>query len=163
MDWNLLAIPILARICLVILFPFSGLDKITHWDDALKQANSSFLRGGPLLLIAAIAIEFVTPICIVLEWHSRPAAFVLALFCVMTAILYHPFWKFPGFWFGHNLDGRNHFWDFLKNFGLVGGLLLIVISGPLVSATAALRHPASTAAFSAAPKASALAHPHPHP
>jgi putative oxidoreductase len=141
MTWNLLAIPLLARMSLVILFPFSGLDKIVHWDDAMKQADSSFLRGGALLLVAAIAIEFVTPICIVLAWHGRLAAFVLALFCVVTAILYHPFWKFPGFWSGNNIVGRNHFWDFLKNFGLVGGLLLIIAGGALIPASTILRHP----------------------
>jgi putative oxidoreductase len=43
---NLAALPILARLCLVLMFPFSGLDKIVHWQDALKQANSSFLPGG---------------------------------------------------------------------------------------------------------------------
>ncbi len=157
MTWNLLAVPLLARISLVILFPFSGLDKIVHWDDAIKQADSSFLRGGALLLVAAIAIEFVTPICIVFAWHGRLAAFVLALFCVVTAILYHPFWKFPGFWSGNNIAGRNHFWDFLKNFGLVGGLLLVVAGGTLVPASTILKHPLSVAPVSASSKTS-IAH-----
>lgn len=155
MTWNLVAIPLLARISLVILFPFSGLDKIVHWSEALKQANSSFLRGGPLLLIAAIFIEFVTPVCIIVAWHGRLAAFVLALFCVVTAILYHPFWKFPGFWSGNNISGRDHFWDFLKNFGLVGGLLLVVVGGTLVPASTVLRHPLSTIPFSASEKTTA--------
>ena len=161
--WNLLALPILARISLVILFPFSGLDKIVHWDDALKQANSSFLRGGPLLLIAAIAVEFVTPLCIVLAWHGRLAAFVLAIFCVVTAVLYHPFWKFPGFWTGNNRAGRDHFWDFLKNFGLVGGLLLVVIGGTLIPTPTVIQHPPSTALFSTTPRTSTHAPHSPSP
>lgn len=136
MDWNLLAIPLLARISLVILFPFSGLDKIVHWGAALKQANSSPVGGGGFLLVAAIIVEFVTPLCIVIGWYERIAAMVLAAFCVVTAILYHPFWKFPGFWSGKNPEGLDHFWDFLKNFGLVGGLLLVVIGGPAIPADA---------------------------
>lgn len=110
----------------MLIFPFSALDKIIHWDDALKQANSSFLPGGPVLLVLAMIVEFVTPICIVTGWYDRIAAFILALFCVVTAFLYHPFWKFQGFWFGNNTTGRSHFWDFLKNFGLAGGLMLVI-------------------------------------
>jgi len=29
------------------------------------------------------------------------------------------------FWRPHTSEGRTHFWDFTKNFGLAGGLLLV--------------------------------------
>src|SRR6185437_12665000 len=90
--------------------------------------------SGPPLLVAAIVVEAVAPFCIVFGWHDRIAAFVLALFCVVTAILYHPFWKFSDFWKSGNSVARSHFWDFLKNFGLVGGLLLIVFATQLAPA-----------------------------
>ncbi len=93
-----IAVPLIARILLVILFPFSALDKILDWNGALKQANSSFLPGGPVLLIMAIIVEVAAPICIVLAWHDRMAAFVLAGFCVVTALLYHEFWRYGDFW-----------------------------------------------------------------
>ena len=122
------AVLLFARICLVVLFPFSALDKIVHWSDAKKQAESSFVPGGAALVIAAIAIEIAMPICIVFDWHARVAALVLAVFCAVTAVLYHPFWNFPNFWSPGDGKGRRHLWDFLKNFGLVGGLLLIAMS-----------------------------------
>lgn len=146
MWWNLYLIPIVIRICLVVLFPFSALDKILFWKDAMAQADSSFLPkwSGAPLLVAAIVVEAVAPICIVLGWHDRLAAFVLAAFCVVTAILYHPFWKFSDFWKPGNSTARSHFWDFLKNFGLVGGLLLVVFGGALAPAGAVGRHPLSS-------------------
>lgn len=132
MSWlNLAAAPLIARVCLVVLFPFSALDKIVFWKDALKQANSSFVPGGAALVVIAIAIELVTPVCIVIGWHDRLAAFVLAGFCAVTAVLYHPFWKFADFWTPGDSKGRRHFWDFLKNLGLAGGLLLVVIGSSL--------------------------------
>jgi putative oxidoreductase len=73
----------------------------------------------------------VTPVCIVIGWHDRLAAFVLAGFCAVTAVLYHPFWKFADFWTPGDSKGRRHFWDFLKNLGLAGGLLLVVIGSSL--------------------------------
>ncbi len=129
MDWLIgEGLPLLARLGLVVLFPFSALDKIINWRSALAQASSSFLPGGPVLLILAMVVEIVTPICIVFGWHDQLAAFILAGFCVVTALLYHQFWTYAHFWAPESA-GRPHLWDFLKNFGLAGGLLLIVL-GP---------------------------------
>lgn len=145
MSWlNLDAVPLLARIFLVVLFPFSALDKIVHWNAALKQANSSFIPGGPLLLVIAITIELVTPVCIVIGWHDRLAAFVLAGFCAVTAVLYHPFWNYSNFWAPGDSKGRQNLWDFLKNFGLVGGLMLAVIINSVAPAGAVIQHPLSS-------------------
>ena len=93
MIWlNFIGIPLLARLCLVILFPFSTLDKILNYKNALAQANSSFIPGGKYLLIIGGLIEVVGSVCIVCAWHDRMAAFVLAGYCVATAILFHNFW-----------------------------------------------------------------------
>lgn len=128
MTWlTVVGIPLVARICLVILFPFSALDKIIYWKEAMKQAELNPLPGEPFLMIAAITVELVTPFCIVFLWHARIAAFVLAAFCVVTALLYHRFWTYTDFWAPADSVGRSHFWDFLKNFGLVGGLLLVML------------------------------------
>jgi putative oxidoreductase len=140
-----LLIAALARILLVALFPFSALDKIFDWNAALKQANSSFLPGGPVLLVLAVIVELVAPFCIIFAWHDRLAALLLAAFCAVTALLYHEFWKYGDFWARENSKGRADFWDFLKNFGLVGGLLLIVFGSPLASIGFLLSHPLASA------------------
>jgi putative oxidoreductase len=153
MMWlNLVGIQMLARFFLVVMFPFSALDKIINYQDALKQATSSFLPGGKVLLVLAIIVEVVTPVCIVIAWHDRLAAFVLAGFCAITALLYHEFWKYDDFWKSGNSVARGHFWDFLKNFGLVGGLMLIVLLGNFVPATSVIDHPLSSAPLGAWPQ-----------
>jgi putative oxidoreductase len=137
MPW--ITFSLIARILLVILFPFSALDKIMHWSAALQQADSSFLprASGPPLLAVSILVELLAPACIIADWHVRIAALVLAAFCVVTALLYHPFWKFPDFW-SRDAEGRSHFWDFLKNFGMAGGLLLLAIAASLASVVTGL-------------------------
>ncbi|HXF80917.1 MAG TPA: DoxX family protein [Usitatibacter sp.] len=138
-----------ARLLLVVLFPFSALDKVMHWKSALEQASSSFVPGGPALLAGAIVVETVAPFCIVLDWHDRLAAAVLALFCVVTALLYHAFWKYPDFWSNDASPGRAHFWDFLKNLGLAGGLLLVVLGTHPAPLADVLAHPlAASSAYS---------------
>ncbi|GEP06890.1 DoxX family protein [Methylobacterium oxalidis] len=141
MTWlDLAAGPLLAKICLVVLFPFSALDKIMHWDDAMKQASSGPLPGAALMLVLGTIVEIVAPICIVTGYYDRIAAFVLAGFCAVTAILFHRFWEFPGFW-SRKGEGNAHFWDFWKNFGLVGGLLLVTLGGSYAPASAVIGHP----------------------
>ena len=153
MMWlNVVGIQMLARFFLVVMFPFSAADKIINYKEALKQATSSFLPGGRVLLVLAIIVEVVTPICIVLAWHDRLAAFILAGFCAITALLYHEFWKYDDFWKQGDSQARSHFWDFLKNFGLVGGLMLIVLLGNFVPASSVLDHPLSSAPLGAWPQ-----------
>jgi putative oxidoreductase len=109
MSKNLGSIAIVARACLVSLFPFSAIDKVVNWNQALKQANSGPLPGGPALLVAAIAVEAITPVCIVTGRNDRVAASILATFCAVTAVLYHPFWEYPDLAAkGQTKGGRNY-------------------------------------------------------
>ena len=55
--------PLVLRMCLVMLFPFSGLDKIINWNSAMKQAGTMPFK--PAMLVLSIMVEFVTPVCIV--------------------------------------------------------------------------------------------------
>lgn len=151
MNWiDLIGLPLLIRLFLVVLFPFSALDKMFNWQGALKQANSSFLPGGPVLLVLGMSLELLGPACILSGWHDRLAAFLLGLYCIVTALLYHNFWAYPDFWVKGDSKARTHFWDFLKNFGLVGGLLLITFGTQLAPIGQVLAHPlSSTPAYAA--------------
>lgn len=124
-----LPVPLLARICLVGMFPFSALDKILNRREALAQARSSVVPAAwaPVLLALGMALEITAPLCIVLGWMAEPAALMLALYCMLTALLFHPFWRSADLWRPGPSAGRAHFWDFTKNFGLAGGLLLVAM------------------------------------
>ena len=122
---------LIAKILIVLIFPFSALDKIINWQSALEQANSGFLPGGPVLLVLAMIVEVVTPICIVLGWYAGWAAVVLAGYCAITAVLYHNFWAYPRFW-AADTEGHPHVWDFFKNFAIVGGCIYIIMASGVV-------------------------------
>ena len=124
------AIDTVARLCLVSMFPPSAVDKVVRWRASLAQTEIARLPGPPLvgraMLVAAIVVEFVTPILIVGRAWDRPAALLLAAFCAVTAFLYHPFWRGPDLFSASDTSvARDHFWQFLKNFCIVGGLLLV--------------------------------------
>ena len=142
-------VPLLLRIMLVALFPFSALDKVVNWRKAAEQADAGALT--PVLLIAGILIETITPVCIVTGWFDRVAAFVLAGFCAVTAVLYHQFWTYRDFWRFRPGEGLEHFWEFLKNFGLVGGLGIVMLAPRTLPLSEAVQRPlASTVVVGAA-------------
>ena len=116
------------RYLLVILFfPFSALDKILGFKGAVGQAQQVLpsRAAASLLLLTGLGVEIVMPILILTGFADRLAAFIMAGYCMVTALLWKPFWKPGDFWKGSDSKGRGLFWDFLKNFSLAGGFLLI--------------------------------------
>jgi putative oxidoreductase len=123
-------VSLIVRYGLVMLFlPFSALDKIVGFDGAVKQAQEVFKPR--MLAIAALlcglGIEIVMSLGVVSGFADRMAALIMAAYCAATAILYKRFWAQGDFWAAGDSKGRGLFWDFLKNFSLGAGFLLIVI------------------------------------
>lgn len=115
----------IARLCLVLLFPFSALNKIFDYQAAMVQAAHGWVPLPPtvaaLLLALGGMLEVLGPVCILLNFYRRQAALLLIFYVIATAVLFHNFWSFS-----FNGDEWNqNFWPFLKNFGLVGGFLFI--------------------------------------
>jgi putative oxidoreductase len=123
-----LAVAFLIRAVLVLLFlPFSALDKIFNFKGAVGQAEGT-LHGRPLAIAAILVglfIEVVMSLCILTGFADRVAAFVLAGYCGVTALLWKQFWRPGDFWTSSSGQARGLFWDFLKNFALAAGFLFI--------------------------------------
>ena len=75
--------------------------------------------GVPAFLIfPAIVAEIILPVLIIVGYQARIAAGILAIFCLMTAFLFH-----------FDFSDQTQFVSFLKNIGLAGGFLFIVVNG----------------------------------
>jgi putative oxidoreductase len=115
----------IARLCLVVIFPFSALDKIINHQSAMAQAGHGLIalpdRWAAVLLVLGGMLEVLGPICILFDFYRRQAALLFVFYVIVTAILFHNFWSFP---FASDQWNQN-FWPFLKNFGLAGGFLYI--------------------------------------
>jgi putative oxidoreductase len=114
-----------ARFCLVLLFPFSCLDKIFDYQSAMAQAAQGWIPLPPtiaaLLLVLGGALEAVGPLCILFDLYRRQAALLFIFYVIATAVLFHNFWSFPF----NSYAWNENFWPFLKNIGLAGGFLYI--------------------------------------
>ena len=123
----------IARLWLVLLFPFSALQKIFDPQAAMAQAAHGWIPLPPsvaaILLILGGILEVIGPVCILLDFYRRQAALLFIFYVIATAVLFHNFWSFS-----FNGDEWNqNFWPFLKNFGLAGGFLYIATDAKMQS------------------------------
>ncbi len=84
-------IPIVRYGLVVLFFSASALNKIFDFQGAVKQALQVFSS----------------------RYHGRP--------CAVTAVLFKRFWEPGDFWKAGENNGRELFWNFLKNFLLASG------------------------------------------
>jgi putative oxidoreductase len=113
---------------LVALFlPFSALDKVLNFKAAVGQAEQAVASRGlaTVLVLGGLTLEVVMSLAILSGIADRFAALVLAGYCLVTALLWKRFWKTADFRLQGPSAGRDVFWDFLKNFALAGGFLLL--------------------------------------
>jgi putative oxidoreductase len=123
----------IARLCLVLIFPFSTLDKIFNHQSAMAQAGQGLIAlpepMAALLLVLGGMLEVLGSVCILFDFYRRQAALLFVFYVIATAVLFHNFWSFP-----FNGDQWNqNFWPFLKNLGLAGGFLYIAADARVTS------------------------------
>ena len=113
----------------VLFFPASALEKILNFNGAVKQALQVFTsrQVAAALILTGLFVELVMPLGVLTGIADRLAAFILAGYCAVTAILFKRFWEPGDFWKSGESKGRDLFWDFLKNFSLASGFLLITV------------------------------------
>jgi len=144
---------IAVRCLLVALFlPFSALDKLLNFSQAVDQAAAAVPArwGATLLIWIGLGIEVVMSLAILTGVADRLAAFILAGYCLITAVLWKRFWKAPDFRLKGPSGGREIFWDFLKNLALAAGFLLLTFGTDAAGARRFWSHPlASTHPYAA--------------
>ena len=121
---------LIVRYGMVLLFlPFSAADKVFGFGNAVRQAQQVFTNRGlaTMVLLLGLCIETVCTVCVVAGIADRAAAFAIAGYCALTALLYKQFWRPGDFWSNPAGQGRGLFWDFLKNLSLGAGFLLLVV------------------------------------
>src|SRR5436309_12814181 len=88
-----------ARLCLVLIFPFSALDKIFNHQSALAQAGEGLIALPRSMAVLMLALggtpEVIGPICILFGFYRRQAALLFVFYVVVTAVRFHNFGSFP--------------------------------------------------------------------
>src|SRR5712671_1643216 len=116
--------PFIARILISAIFVQGALGKITGWSGQAAYMASHNIRFITPLLAIALVIEAVGVLCLLTGFQARVAAFAMFLYLGAVSIILHNFWAMSGMSAGGN---QTHF---LKNLGIMGGLLMIAAYGP---------------------------------
>jgi putative oxidoreductase len=106
----------LGRILLSLIFVQSGISKITNYAGMQGYMESAGVPGALLPLV--IAVELLGGLAVILGWHARLAAFLLAGFSLLAGLLFHA-----------NFADQMQMILFMKNVALAGGFLMIVSHG----------------------------------
>ena len=111
-------LPAFGRLLLATIFIMSGLSKLAAPAATIAYIGST---GAPLPIAGyglAVLVELVGGALILLGYKTRPIAFVMALFCVATAFMFH-----------RALGDQNQMIHFLKNVAMAGGFLQVAAFG----------------------------------
>jgi putative oxidoreductase len=113
-----------ARILFAALFILSGVSKLT--DPAATQAYmvAKGLPMVPTLMYISAFIEIVGGLFILLGFWTRTAALFLFGFLVIVTLKMHNFWDLAG------AERQAQLIEFMKNLGVLGGLLYIMSAAP---------------------------------
>ena len=107
---------LIGRILISALFLISAFNKIFNLEGSMSWMEGFGMPG--FLIFPAIAVEVILPIFVIVGYQARLAAGMLAVFCLMTAFIFH-----------FDFSNQSQLISFLKNIGLAGGFLFIVANG----------------------------------
>ena len=112
-----------ARLFLATLFLIFGWRKLRDYSGTVSQIVQD---GAPMpALAAAVAIFMELPVAfaVAVGAFTRPSAMLLALYTLGSALIAHRYWTMTG---ANKIDSMESFY---KNLGIMGGLLLLYITG----------------------------------
>ena len=107
----------IGRVLLALIFFMSGINKILAYEGTQGYMEAMGVPGGLLPLV--ILAEVIGGLAVIIGWQTRMAAFALAGFSVVSAVLFHA-----------NFADQMQMASFMKNIAIAGGFLLLVAQGP---------------------------------
>lgn len=107
------------RIALAIIFVMSGLAKLASPGATQSYIASAGFPFPALACYGAAALELMGGVALIVGLKTRAAAAALAVFSILTAILFHS-----------QFSDQNQIIHFLKNIAIVGGLPQAAAFGP---------------------------------
>jgi putative oxidoreductase len=104
------------RVLLAHIFLLAGINKITGYSGTQGYMEAMGVPG--MLLPLVILLEIGGAVALIVGWQTRLAAYALALFSIVSALIFHS-----------NLGEQMQMILFMKNWAMAGGLLVLAANG----------------------------------
>ena len=116
---------LLGRLLMAALFLPSGISKLLGFAGFAASLATKGLPYPEAWAAAAVAIEVLGPVALILGFLPRSTALLLIAFVVMASGTSHRYWEFT-----EAAARRAQEISFYKNVGIIAGLLFYFASGP---------------------------------
>ncbi|MDG4647285.1 DoxX family protein [Roseibacterium sp. SDUM158017] len=123
MNDRLATIAPIARALLAAIFIMVGLQKITGYEGTAGYMEMMGVSGALLPLV--IAVEVLGGLALLVGFHARIAAFLLAGFTVIAGVIFH---LVPSFGM-EGMAAQGEMIHVMKNLAIAGGLSMVVVFG----------------------------------
>ena len=111
-------LPLAARICLCIIFINSGIGKISGFTSTAEMMANKGLPIAEVLLVFTIAFQLLGGFSLLFGYKVKIGSLLLILFLIPATLVFH-----------NPLADPAQLNAFLKNLGLIGGLLMVIYAG----------------------------------
>ena len=111
-------IPLAARICLCIIFLKAGIGKIFGFGGTAAMMASQGLPIPQVLLVFTIAFQLIGGLSLLFGYKVKIGSLLLILFLIPATLVFH-----------NPIGNPDQMNAFLKNIGLIGGLLMTIYAG----------------------------------
>jgi len=114
---------LLGRVLLALLFLIFGLQKLDY-SGTVQYMIHVGLPLPNLAALVALVMETIVPLALIIGVATRPLALLLAVYTAATAVIAHHYWTMTG------MDRFANEINFYKNVSIIGGLVLLYVTGP---------------------------------
>ncbi|MGF1588161.1 MAG: DoxX family protein [Pleurocapsa sp.] len=111
-------LPLAARICLCLIFFKAGISHILGYSGTVEMMAGMGLPIPGILMIFTIAFQLLGALSLLLGYKVKIGSILLILFLIPATLVFH-----------NPLSDPSEINDFLKNIGLIGGLLMLMYAG----------------------------------
>ena len=108
-----------ARICLCLIFFKAGVSHIIGFGETVEMMTNKGLPLANILLAGTVIFQLLGAISLLLGYKVKIGSILLIVFLIPASLVFH-----------NPIADPSQINDFLKNIGLIGGLLMIIYSGP---------------------------------
>ncbi|WP_319419385.1 DoxX family protein [Pleurocapsa sp. FMAR1] len=111
-------IALAARICLCLIFFKAGISHITGFSGLIKTISSQGLPLASVLAAGTVFFQLLGAVSLLIGYKIEIGSILLIIFLIPASLVFH-----------NPIADPSQINDFLKNIGLIGGLLMLIYAG----------------------------------
>ena len=111
-------IALAARICLSLIFFKAGISHLTGFSGFVELIGSKGLPLPAVLAAGTVFFQLLGAVSLLLGFQTKIGSILLIVFLIPASLMFH-----------NPIADSSQWNDFLKNVGLIGGLLMVIYAG----------------------------------